>query len=143
MMRNGSCGLLCGLVVFAAGCGGPNLATVSGKITLDGKPLADATVGFYPLGSNAEVMSSGRTNASGEYTLKTVMSNQAGAVVGQHRVSVSVEPDLVGSDLAADKVGKVPRPPKIPARYQGTASELTCAVPSAGKADANFDLKSK
>jgi len=113
-------------------------------VTLDGQPLADATVGFYPVGANADVMSSGKTNANGEYTLKTVQKNQTGAVVGKHRVSITVEPDLVGnSDLPADKLGKVARPPKLPAKYQGQDSELKCDVPSGGKMDANFDLKSR
>jgi len=126
------------------GCGGPSLGRVSGKVTLDGKPLADATVGFYPLGANADITSSGKTDGNGDYSLKTVMTNQTGAVVGKHRVSISVEPDLTGTtDLPADKLGKVARPPKIPPRYQGTQSELTCEVPSGGKTDANFELKSK
>jgi hypothetical protein len=134
----------CGLLLLATGCGGPSLAPVSGKITLDGKPLADATVGFYPLGANASITSSGKTNSNGEYTLKTVMDSRTGAIVGKHRVSITVEPDLVGNtDLPADKLGKIARPPKLPARYQGTESELTCEVPSGGKTDANFDLKSK
>jgi hypothetical protein len=136
--------LFCSLLLLALGCGGPSLAPVSGKVTLDGKPLADATVGFYPLGANADIMSSGKTNSNGEYTLKTVKDDRTGAAVGKHRVSITVEPDLVGNtDLPADKLGKVPRPPKLPARYQGVESELTCEVPSGGKTDANFDLKSK
>ena len=130
------------LLVTSCGGGGPDLAPVSGKITLDGKPLADATVGFYPLGEHGDVMSSGRTNSNGEYTLKTVKTMQTGAVVGKHRVSITLEPDLTGSDAPADKV-KAGRPPRLPARYQGLESELTCDVPSGGKTDANFDLKSK
>src|SRR5262249_39596993 len=109
-----------------------------------GKPLADATVGFYPLGAHASVMSSGKTNSNGEYTLKTVMDDRPGAIVGKHRVSITVEPDLIGNtDLPADKLKNVPRPPKLPDRYQGKESELACEVPSGGKTDANFDLKSK
>ena len=135
--------LFCSLLLLVMGCGGPSLAPVSGKITLDGKPLADATVGFYPLGANAAVTSTGRTNGKGEYSLKTVMNDQTGAVVGKHRVSITVEPDLTGTDLPADKLAKVARPPKLPARYQGAESELTCEVPPGGKADANFELKSK
>jgi hypothetical protein len=59
-------------------------------------------------------------------------------------VSITVEPDLTHgeSDLPADKLPKN-RPPRIPAKYQGGESELSCDVPSGGKTDANFDLKSK
>ena len=141
MMRIALFGLML-LVVVGCG-GGPDLAAVSGRVTYDGKPLADATVGFYPLGSHTTILSSGKTNASGEYTLTTVKDNKAGAVVGKHRVSITVEPNLSGeSDLPADKLPKN-RPPRIPAKYQGTESELSCDVPSGGKTDANFELKSK
>jgi hypothetical protein len=131
------------LPLLALGCGGPHLAPVTGRVTLDGKPLADATVGFYPIGGDAAHTSSGRTNSNGEFTLTTVADNRAGAVVGKYRVSITVEPDLTGSDLPANKTGKGTRPPKLPARYQGEDSELTCEVPSGGKKDADFELKSK
>ena len=130
--------------LLVTGCGGgPDLAPVSGRVTIDGQPLADATVGFYPTGANSDVMSSGKTNANGEYTLKTVLKNQTGAVVGKHRVSITQEPGAAGdSDLPADKLPKN-RPPKVPAKYQGQDSELKCDVPSGGKTDANFELKSR
>src|SRR5438132_10533557 len=94
--------LFTSLLLFAAGCGGPTLAPVSGKVTLDDKPLAGATVGFYPLDAKSPASaptSSGRTNDKGEYKLQTVMTSRPGAVVGKHRVSITVEPDLTGSDL--------------------------------------------
>jgi len=135
--------LVTGFLLVTGCSGGPSLAPVSGRVTLDGQPLADATVGFYPVGAHGDVMSSGKTNSNGEYSLKTVMKNETGAVVGKHRVSITVEPDLAGNtDLPADKLPKS-RPPKLPARYQGQESELSCDVPSGGKTDANFDLKSK
>jgi hypothetical protein len=135
-----------GLLLFAVGCG-PSYAPVSGKVTLDDKPLAHATVGFFPLdvksGEPAQ-NSSGRTNENGEYTLQIVMQkNKKGAVVGKHRVSITVEPDLTGSDLPADKLPKGAKPPKLLPIYQGEASELRCEIPSGGKTDANFALKSK
>jgi hypothetical protein len=115
---------------------------VSGKVFYDSKPLADAIVSFYPLGPHSAVTSSGKTNANGEYTLKVVGSGKAGAVVGEHRVSISVESEVGTSDLPADKLGKV-RMIRVPAKYQGTDSQLKCTVPSGGKTDADFDLKSK
>jgi len=116
-------------------------------VTLDDKPLASATVGFYPLNVKAgttSLNSSGRTNEKGEYTLSAVMSKNKGAVAGKHRVSITVEPDLTGSsDLPANKLPKSGRPTRLPPIYQGESSELSCEVPSGGKTDANFALKSK
>ena len=143
-MRN--CWILGSLVLCTIGCGGPSFVPVSGKVTLDDKPLANATVGFYPLNAKTgttPLTSSGRTNENGEYTLSAVMSKNKGAVVGKHRVSITVEPDLTGSDLPANKLPKGGRPPKILPIYQGESSELNCEVPSGGKTDANFTLKSK
>ncbi len=132
-------------LLFLVGCsgGGPSLAPVSGKVTFDGKPLANATVGFYPEGPHAGVNSSGRTNENGEYTLMTVMERKTGAVVGKHRVSIIVGSDESGgSDLPADKQPKN-RTPRIPAKYFGGESVLSCDVPSDGKTNADFELKSK
>ncbi len=87
--------------------------------------------------------SSGRTNDNGEYTLMTVMERKTGAVVGKHRVSIIVRVGLVrGSDLPADKQPKNHGGAKIPAKYFGGESILSCDVTSGGKTDANFDLKS-
>lgn len=143
-MRN--CWILGSMLCCILGCGGPSFVPVSGKVTLDDKPLAGATVGFYPLDVHAGKTapnSSGRTNDKGEYTLTAVMSKNKGAVIGKHRVSITVEPDLTGSDLPANMLPKAGRPPKLLPIYQGDSSELTCDVPSGGKTDANFALKSK
>jgi hypothetical protein len=133
------------MFLVLAGCGGgaPTLAPVSGKITFDGKPVANAMVSFIPIGPHSNISSNGRTNANGEYTLTTVKDNKAGALVGKHRVSIAVDPTVSGdSDLPANLMPKN-RPPRIPAKYQGEESELSCDVPADGKTDANFELKSK
>lgn len=134
------------LLICVVGCSGPSFVPVSGKVTLDDKPLANATVGFYPLEVKAGETapnSSGRTDDKGEYTLQAVLTKNKGAVVGKHRVSITVEPDLTGSDLPANMLPKGGRPPKLLPIYQGESSELKCDVPSGGKTDANFALKSK
>src|SRR5262245_39370809 len=71
-----------------AGCGGPykNLGRVSGKVTLGGQPLADAAVTFSPTAAGSP--STGRTNASGEYTLLYTRGVK-GAEAGEHTVTIS------------------------------------------------------
>lgn len=69
------------------GCGqsGPKLVPVSGVVTLDGQPLSDAGILFQPIGGGPPA--SGTTDASGRFTLRT--QNRPGAVLGEHRVSIT------------------------------------------------------
>jgi len=79
----------CAVIVFSLGCGGgnPNVAPVTGTVTLDGQPLADATVLFNPMGEEGS-FSSGGTDANGKYEL-TYSADQKGAWIGQHTVIIS------------------------------------------------------
>jgi hypothetical protein len=86
-------GALLGAVALATlGCGGSShkTAPVSGKVTLNGQPLAGATVTFQPVasGSQADVGlgSYGVTDEQGKYALQVVGTERKGAVVGKHRV---------------------------------------------------------
>jgi hypothetical protein len=84
------------LVGFAAvlvlGCGSNSFAPVSGRITLDNKPLAGATVLFVPMAEKGSIQagigSVGTTDENGAYTLKTT-KGQTGAQTGKHRVSIT------------------------------------------------------
>jgi hypothetical protein len=130
------------VVVWAAGCDPRSYKTaaVSGRVTLDGKPLANATIQFYPLAgpdlTEPGPTSVGHTDESGRYTL--TLSNgksTAGAVVGKHKVIIILTP----KDNPAD-----PRPKyhvQLPARYNRN-TELQRDVPAEG-AEHIFDLRSK
>lgn len=77
------------------GCGDTDyeLAPVSGKVTLDGKPLAEAKVSFQPESQSGQPNpgpgSYGTTDADGRYTLRTIEPDADGAVVGQHKVRLT------------------------------------------------------
>jgi hypothetical protein len=81
-----SVALLLSLLTFGCGHGDrPELGTVTGTVTLDGKPLANAYVKFQPtLGR----MSMSCTDKDGHYDLIYVRSIR-GAKVGQHSISIS------------------------------------------------------
>lgn len=81
--------LLCLAVTVGCGEGGPSLGQVSGKVTLDGKPLSNAIVSFVP--EDGRRASSATTNDNGEYTLAYI--SEAGAVVGTHKVSITSVPE--------------------------------------------------
>lgn len=139
------------MVVMLAGCGGRSdlsLAPVSGKVTMDDKPLAGALVRFEPTGGSPKQGwsdASGITDAEGKYNLLTG-DLSIGAVVGPNRVSITMAPQAEGVDASTE--GQVPAKKKtrpdtpIPAIYN-TDSTLTMTVPPGGKSDANFDLKSQ
>jgi hypothetical protein len=89
MKSTAACSVLL-LLAFVGGCGTKGFAPVSGTVTLDGKPLPNASVNFQPLDSKQSGQGSvGKTDADGRYSLRVVVDNKAGAVVGKHRVSIS------------------------------------------------------
>lgn len=77
-------------LVAIIGCGGsgdtPDIGTVTGTITIDGKAMPDVSVTFSPVkGGRA---SSGITDSSGHYKL-TYSSTVMGAKIGNHKVFVA------------------------------------------------------
>lgn len=132
------------LVTLYAGCDrGPATAPVSGKVTLNGKPLANAWVSFQPVaeGNNKDPGrgSSGKTDAEGKYSLR-VDEKTRGAIVGKHRVMIQPAEDGGSGGQDADSGGPRSKKFYLPSRYN-MATTLTCDVPPGGREDANFDLK--
>lgn len=74
------------------GCGqrGPKMGSIKGKVTLDGKPIAQAVVTFMP--EEGGPASSGMTADDGTYRVACPLGE--GAVVGKHRVSVRSQPPI-------------------------------------------------
>jgi hypothetical protein len=128
---------------FAIGCGS-KYAPVSGKVTLNGKPLSHATVMFSPVGKPGSIEagegSAGKTNEKGEFSLQS-SSGKNGALVGTHHVSISALEAQVGDRDTRPPRGGPPLADKVPSRYN-SKSELTFDVPSGGSDKADFDLKS-
>lgn len=110
------------LVALVAGCETP-YAGVTGRVTLDGKPLKGATVGFYPEQGRG---SHGETDAEGRYELRYT-NQKAGVPPGKCVVRITT----------ADANTKE----RLPARYH-EKSELTEEVKPASNVF-DFELKSK
>src|SRR5437763_662474 len=95
---------LAAALTLAAGCGGQKFAPVSGRVTLNGKPLANAQVAFNPIPPTGSIESGpsavGTTNQNGEFTLR-VSLKQRGAVIGKHRVAISTMSSQVAGDSDA------------------------------------------
>jgi hypothetical protein len=130
------------LTLAAVGCSRTyRIAPVSGRITIDGKPLANATVQFYPMApataENPGPTAIGRTDEDGRYTVAPFDGSASkGAVVGKNKVIITLNPP------PADPKDMRPRHyVQIPARYN-RKSELERDVPPEG-GEVNFELSSK
>ncbi len=125
--------ILCaGLPMLLIGCGGgpndtPELAPVTGTVTLGGQPLPDATIVFTP---KEGAPSAGRTDSSGRYEL-IFSRSEKGAKVGEHTVRISTY-QAGGEDQQAV-------PEKVPAQYN-VKSQLTKAVENTGNV-IDFELE--
>lgn len=131
-------GLLCIALTFA-GCGSaddtPELGTVSGVVTLDGNPVANAQVTFKPLSGGR--ISMGISDESGLYTLE-YKNNTPGAKVDRHRVSVRTGREAEGLPNLEGYVAPVKE--TIPEKYF-IKSKLEVDV-KAGENEIPLDLTS-
>src|SRR5260370_41126683 len=81
------------LLVLPLGCGKSyKLAPVSGNVTLDNHPLANAEVRFIPSGNDKQPSSVGTTDSQGNYELHLENDKKAiGAVPAEYRVLISLD----------------------------------------------------
>jgi hypothetical protein len=127
--------------VFTAGCA-QSEATVSGRISVDGAPLAlpaeaTGTVTFTPVKPGP--LAQGQIDPSGSYTLST--GSEGGLPAGNYQVTVVATemPPLDPNNRAFVPVPKRLTPPKY---GDAQTSGLTWEVkPGANKADFNLDTK--
>jgi len=124
--------LLLPLLLLGCAKSRPKVAPVSGRVTLDKKPLANAHVAFSaaePGANSANLESTAQTDEQGRYSLQTNDDKRDGALVGAHKVRISL------IERGASLVNRVPK-----AYNQNTT--LTFTVPAEGTTEANFDLTS-
>jgi len=134
-------------VAMVVGCGPKptRIAKVSGRVTLDGKPLPKASVTFAPMATkespNPGPTAQGLTDAEGRYQV-SIDAATPGAVVGKCRIYISTrlsDPAIDDRD-AGGPIKKLP-PDKVPPQYN-ISTGLTFDVPPGGTDAADFDLKS-
>jgi len=123
---------LLAVVITCSGCGqaNENLASVTGTITLDGHPLADAQVVFSPVSGGTT--SYGRTDEDGQYEM--VFSDyESGAWLGVNKVQVST------GDV--DGEGGPGKPERVPVTYNRNTALSEEVI--AGENVFDFKLDSK
>lgn len=127
--------------LFAACSRSPyTLADVSGRVTLDGEPLAGGVVSFQPRAAGNAAPgpgSTGRLDAEGRFRL-TAIDGAPGAVVGTHLVRIYSRSPESAPKGDSDAPGSRER---VPARYN-YESGLSFTVEPGGTATADFDLAS-
>lgn len=126
-------------LIIAAGCGkSSNVVPVSGRVTMDGRPLAEARITFQPAGDWQNPYpgpgSYGVTDSDGKYSLQLIDSGRPGAVVGKHRVTITPKEAAQTSSDAEyyQKLSPSQRPQTV-----------EFEVPPGGTNSANFDLQSQ
>lgn len=135
--------LLAGLLLLGgwSGCGPGNplgRKAVSGKVTLDGQPLAQGNIGFEPLAKGG--VTAGDVIAGGSYSIPAAK----GLPPGKYRVRINAsEVGPAGStDQAPGPTGLMPAKSLIPAKYN-KHSELVREVTETGPNQLDFELKSQ
>jgi|SRR5579875_2494199 hypothetical protein len=122
------------LGLAAVGCSGKT--TVSGTVTLDGKPLDNGTIAFFPIKGDGQTSSAligkdGRYQTVASPTQMKVVIHSS-KVVGQRKEY----PDMPDSPVV-DILQEI-----LPPRYcDMNKTELTATI-APGKNEVNFDLKS-
>ncbi len=135
--------VFCATMAFT-GCGPDyKIVQVSGTITLDGKPLADALILTQPIGSEDNTTpgpgSMARTDADGKFVLEFQHEERSGAAPGRCTVKIK----QVGEEKASsdDTVSRTMLRSRIPADFQQGLVEYT--IPEDGTDSMDFDLKSR
>jgi len=149
------------LTSVLVGCGGGDevpsefqevmskIVPATGKVTLAGEPLANATVTFIPVNDGADTASA-VTDANGMYDLVTPLpgispEESKGVAPGEYRVRISrfAMPDgspIPAGMMEAEAEGEGAKE-SVPAKYsnfEATTLKVTVASP---KAENNFDLE--
>jgi hypothetical protein len=127
---------LCLIAAAVAGCGGGSVP-VEGRVTLDDKPLANATVMLSPVRGTGPGPFTGTTDAEGRFALKDT-DKQGGPVPGEYMLMIAT----VMTDPNADEMTPPPTQREVvPSRWRNGTEKFT--VPDGGIKDANFAMKSR
>ncbi len=131
-------------ILSATGCGGSNLpktVPAEGLVTLDGSPVADATITFISEGTTYHA--TGSTNAEGKFSMRA-FSEKTGAVPGNYKVEILKSVQGTAASSNSDEPVTLNLRNDLPGKYASlVTSGLTATVAEGGSKDLKFELSSK
>jgi hypothetical protein len=130
--------LAIGLGVFAGCNGGVHGDPVEGTVTLDGKPLPEVHLIFYPVNNDPanHTRFVGLTDQQGRFAMRSDDGKSEGVPPGKYRVT------LTTAVARPTDNESTPLPPeRVPANYRNGKQEFD--VPQGGNKQANFAMKSR
>jgi hypothetical protein len=137
---------LCGAALLAlfVGCAeNAKNAEVTGKVTVDGKPLETGAITFFPVDGMGTT--AGGTIEAGEYSVPVKITRQGQEMPQSIRMKVTISaPKVVGMKKLYNTEKNLQRPvtaESLPEKYNAK-SELTYEV-KPGKNEKDWELKSK
>lgn len=127
------------LLVTVVGCGGPKLLPVTGVVTLDGEPVAEAGVMFLPIEQGPAT--GGTTDAAGRFQLTT--TNRLGVAPGGYHVTVTKREVTGGGmfDVGGPKSQKIKW--FVPEKYSKPETSGLEAAVSPDQCEFTFALSSR
>ncbi len=132
--------VFCLLLICGCSGSGYEVVPVSGRVTLDGKPVAEARIFFQPTAAGTKRVnigpgSSGQTDTEGCFVLKTATTGHNGAVPGKHVVRITTVPLQQGILVEGSR-----GPVETVLPKQCGDGTLRFEVPPEGTECANFDI---
>ncbi|MBQ7813865.1 MAG: carboxypeptidase regulatory-like domain-containing protein [Thermoguttaceae bacterium] len=116
---------------------------VTGVITYNGEPLANATVKFVPTDSTGS-QSYGKTNEKGEYKLQTLLgAADAGTTPGEYKVTVDCVQNVPTGNMIQENGAEIEEmdvESVIPKTYSNPETSGLTATVAPGDNTINFDL---
>lgn len=100
-------------VTLLSGCGGTYDSTVSGVVTLDGKPVPRGTVAFRPVDKGPSVF--GLIQSDGSYSLR--VGQEEGLPPGEYKVTIAANEESTQKNPESSSPPK-PGKPITPAWYK-------------------------
>jgi hypothetical protein len=151
--------LAAGMMLASIGCGGKKAGLktelVEGVVTLDGEPVADATVTFVPVNPTQGASATGTTDSAGKYRLTAMKPGfnpdpGSGTLPGEYYVGVmkvKLPEQPTSTEAAMPKEGQRPTSSAltyvVPQKYDNPQKSGIQKTVKEGKNDIPIELTSK